>query len=302
MSHPLQGGSLNLVLLLLDQARSYTLQLVQTHLQLGVLCRELVHVDNQLERREDNTISRKTRKHLQWRRALLRAEIKRQEVDQEILHQYLKECGSLASSLGTPILGSAMPPSSPWTTSTSFADLNAPFSPPPQAPWTAGPFEERRSTMDYAATTPQYWDLSMLPEDNEPRLSQRSLSAADSGFHEPLILGDVGEGVDDPAHIWSHERMAQHAQTPIVIGQCSSKRESLSSGRDEVPDLPSASLPLPTREGAEESTRPGHRRRHSDLVACRTQDGLSVQAAMKRAVSVGRASPEQNASARTPER
>ncbi|OQO09386.1 hypothetical protein B0A48_04784 [Cryoendolithus antarcticus] len=296
MSHPLQSGPLNLVLLVLDQARSYTSQLVQTHLQLGVLCRELAHVDHQLERREDNTISRKTRKHLQWRRALLRAGISRQEVHQEILYQYLRECGSLASSMGTPIPGSVTEVSSPWTTSTSFDDLNVPFSPPPPTPWTAGPFDERRSTIGYVSA-PQYWDLSMLREDNEGRTPRRSHSATDSGFHEPLIPGDVGEGIDDPAHVWSHERMAQHVQAPITVGQCSSTRSPLSSGKNEISDLSLASSSLPTEEKAEESAGREHRRRHSDLVACRTQDSLDVSTTVKRALSVGPASPEEETGA-----
>ncbi|KAI7242081.1 hypothetical protein KC352_g14706 [Hortaea werneckii] len=140
---------------------------------------------------------------------------------------------------------------------------------------------------------PQYWDLSMLREREQPSPHE---SLADSGFHEPAATnGEQSQGVasvvdNDPNHVYVHELLSgstNGGDRAIPARRPSARMErsdSRSSEKDELPCL-LASPTSPTKMGAE-AAGGWHKRRYSENAIQLIESRLSRSRHSQRGKSV----------------
>ncbi|KAI6812089.1 hypothetical protein KC332_g7482 [Hortaea werneckii] len=138
---------------------------------------------------------------------------------------------------------------------------------------------------------PQYWDLSMLREREQPSPHE---SLADSGFHEPAAtngeqpLGAVSAVDNDQNHVYVHERLSASTNDRAVPARRRSARversDSRSSEKDELPCLLSSPA-SPTKMGAE-AAGGWHKRRYSENAIQLIESRLSRSRHSQRGKSV----------------
>ncbi|KAK4544928.1 hypothetical protein LTR36_003833 [Oleoguttula mirabilis] len=302
--------------LLHAQHRFYTAELGRTHQALSKLYRKLAKGERQLAEREQRILTRKDYKKIQWTRSVTRETVRKLEVQQAGLHEYLRQCSDLIASYdaattraqGAQQSAYHVSPMTPWTAPhlppgppSPYAMPFSPYSPVAANPWTAAPARAclGGNVGNSGQQGPQYWDLSMLRERRQS--SPNALSAADSGFHEPAMYGQpfgLLEGASDANHVFAHELMSPGSTYSSSGGddasalETRSKKLSLSSEKDDVPELlhspvsPSAKLGADVAPGATSVGR-GHKRRYSEnaiqlienrLAAPRTQQQRGTSA------------------------
>ncbi|TKA33605.1 hypothetical protein B0A50_00441 [Salinomyces thailandicus] len=302
----------DMLALLHHQHQYYTSELGRTHQALSKLFRKLARVERILAEREQRQLSRKDKKKFQWARSIARATVGKLERQQHDLQEYLRQCNELIASYGQPPMSAVTTdggwhlPQTPWTAHLPPSPWTAPMASPvhpftPYSPVAANPWMAPAPTMMSSFNAneavvrqrprPQYWDLSMLRE----RRPSPDGSSADSGFHEPAIVGGqlssvAAEEPSDPDHVYAHELMSTATQPSGSAANLptpgTERRASGSSERiDNLPDLPSSPT-SPTKMGAE-ATVSGHTRRYSENAIQIIESRLAVPKSQQRGASVG---------------
>ncbi|RMX74300.1 hypothetical protein D0869_12734 [Hortaea werneckii] len=190
-------------------------------------------------------------------------------------------------------------PSSPWSDAFGYPlSSNTMYSPVAANPWnyTAQATGTGLNPNDGGGTQrsgPQYWDLSMLREREQPSLHE---SLADSGFHEPALTNgeqslSMASAVDnDPNHVYVHEILSAStiggdrtvpARRPSAGVQ---RSDSGSSEKDGLPCLLSSPT-SPAKMGAE-AAGGWHKRRYSENAIQLIESRLSRSRHSKRGKSV----------------
>ncbi len=217
---PYPGQLPDLRYLVFQQYTYYTAEMTKTHKALSKQYGKLADVERNLEERHELHLTRKSKKKLQWSRALTKKAIDSLESQQAWLHAYLCQCHELLALYRSNDYDRASPLYSENATPTPY------------------PF----STETFSATTPS---THRYPGDGtqircwDPRdriLSSPYGSSAGSGFYEPSIHSppfDSGHSTFPCAYNSSAAWIINGANNP----RTSFSTLSSSSERDNVPEL-----------------------------------------------------------------
>ncbi|KAI6843672.1 hypothetical protein KC340_g1112 [Hortaea werneckii] len=305
----------DILALLHHQQRFYNHELGRTHQVLSKLYSRLAQAEQILSEREQRALTRKDKKKQQWTKSVARVAVRKWERQQAELHEYLRQCNELIISYGQatqpPMSATTMDggwhlPQTPWTAhlpSSPWSDAfgyplspNGMYSPVAANPWNypaqpTGMGFDPNDGVGMQGSGPQYWDLSMLREREQPSPHE---SLADSGFHEPAAInGEQSLGVvsavdNDPNHVYVHERLSASTNDRAVPARRRSARversDSRSSEKDELPCLLSSPA-SPTKMGAE-AAGGWHQRRYSENAIQLIESRLSRSRHSQRGKSV----------------
>lgn len=277
----------DLLCLLYDQHRNYTAELGRTHQVLSKLYKKIAKVEKALAERErkERHLTRNKRKKLQWTRVHTKQTIKNVGLQQANLHDALRQSNNLIASseyvayrppMMTPCFGHYDPPSRYL-----FSPLSPAFT----------PYTPVVQHGPNAQSQIQYWDLSSLPE-RQASLSPYGSRSADSGFHEPHILGldtiTEGERLINAQHVYAREMMSRfnfHAND-MLTATANDDDQTHDPGREVVPDLEGLVSPTTCVGAPDTSTARLHKRCVSANAVQLNTDSLAPPST-KRGTSVG---------------
>ncbi|KAK3678021.1 hypothetical protein LTR78_002116 [Recurvomyces mirabilis] len=266
------------------QHNYYNSELADVHKTLGKQYKKLARAERALDQREEKGLSRKEKKKLQWARSVTRNIVQKLEWQRRIVEDDLRRCNNLIAWHEPSVYHL---PTKPWTAHLPQSPFTpfSPYSPAGPSPWHAPAMPPR----------PQYWDLSVI---RERRRSSPNVSSTDSGFYEPAmygrpVFGDHADIAIDTNHIFAHEIMSASVYSPVegaaFTPDSRSKKSSLSSEKDDVPELVKSPPISYARAGAacDVDELRGHRRRFSENAIQFIESRMATAKDHHRGASVG---------------